>query len=194
MQFQEAKRFILKKLRKELPTLLSYHSVEHVKDVYRAAKSIGKKEGISAEEMDLLLTAALFHDAGFLVGPREHEHQSCEIARKHLPDFGYQPQQIESICGMIMATKIPQTPHNLLEQIICDADLDYLGRHDFWEIGYKLYEELAVYGIISNENDWNKLQIKFLESHDYFTQTAIRLRKQKKLEHLEQIKSKTVLA
>ena len=32
------------------------------------------------------------------------------------------------------ATKIPQTPLTKLEEIICDADLDYLGREDFFEI------------------------------------------------------------
>ncbi len=190
MQFQEAKKFILQKLKKELPRHLSYHSVEHVKDVYNAARRIGKSEGIRQEEMTLLLTAALFHDTGFLKGPKEHEAVSCDIAREHLPQFGYTPEQIETICGMIMATKIPQTPRNLLEQIICDADLDYLGREDFWDIGNKLFEELAVYGIITNENDWNRLQIRFLESHHYFTKTALGLRKQKKDEYLEQVKSK----
>src|SRR5215217_376820 len=149
MEFQKAKKFILAKLRKELPRHLSYHSVEHVKDVYGAVESIGKKEGIKGEAMKLLLTAALFHDSGFLKGPKDHEKVSCDIAREHLPEFGYNAEQIETICGMIMATRIPQTPHNLLEQIICDADLDYLGRDDFFTIGNKLFDELSIYGIIS---------------------------------------------
>lgn len=190
MKFSEAKKFILQKLKKELPQHLSYHSVEHVRDVVDAANAIGKSEGVKGEDMKLLLTAALFHDSGFLKGPKEHEKVSCEIARKHLPDYDYTREQIDKICGMIMATRIPQTPHTHLEQILADADLDYLGRDDFWKIGNKLFDELSVYGIIHDENEWNKLQIKFLESHNYFTQTAINTRKAKKDQYLAEVKSK----
>jgi uncharacterized protein len=190
MQFEKAKKFILSKLKRELPKHLSYHSVEHITDVYEASGRIAESEGISKEEVKLLLTAALFHDSGFLQGPKEHEKVSCTIAREHLPEYGYTEEQIEKICGMIMATRIPQTPHNHLEEIICDADLDYLGREDFFDIGNKLFEELLMYGIITDEQQWNYLQMKFLETHDYFTETSKRLRQRKKDEHLRLIKSK----
>ncbi len=190
MQFKETKKFILQKLKKELPKHLSYHSVGHIKDVYEACKMLAKEEGVNKQDLNLLLTAALFHDAGFLVQQKEHEKISCDIAKKHLPDFGYLPEQIELICGMIMATRIPQTPHNLLEEIIADADLDYLGRDDFFIIGNKLFDELSMYGMLNTEDEWNNLQVRFLEKHHYFTKSAIRLRKAKKEEHLSIIKSK----
>jgi len=120
----------------------------------------------------------------------EHERVSCEIAMEYLPGFGYTPEQLERICGMIMATKIPQTPHNKLEKIICDADLDYLGRDDFFKIGNGLYEELCMYGIIDGETEWNKLQVRFLKKHKYFTKSAKKLRKAKKEEYLAMIKDK----
>ena len=132
MRYETVKKFILEKLQGELPQHLSYHSVGHVKDVCQATEEIAGKEGIAGEDLTLLLTAALFHDSGFLFGAAEHEKKSCDIARQHLPEFDYTGDQIEKICGMIMATRIPQTPHNLLEQIIADADLDYLGRDDFF--------------------------------------------------------------
>ena len=178
------------KLKKELPKHLFYHSVEHIKDLYVYARVIAKAEKISKEDIDLLLTAALFHDAGFMVDQKEHERLSAELAQKYLPDFGYTPEQIEKISGMIMATKIPQSPKNLLEEILCDADLDYLGRDDFFTIGDKLFSELSMYGIINSENEWNKLQVSFLENHHYFTKTALKNRKAKKDEHLALIKSK----
>jgi uncharacterized protein len=190
MEFQNAKKFILGKLKKELPAHLSYHSVDHIMDVYSAAKDIARQEGVKGEDLTLLLTAALFHDAGFLNGSVEHEKKSCDIARLYLPEYGYTPEQIEKICGMIMATKLPQTPHNLLEEIICDADLDYLGRDDFFTIGNKLFSELSMYGIIHNELEWDKLQVKFLEAHHYFTKTALSLRKEQKEKHLELLRSK----
>lgn len=190
MDFQEAKKFILRKLKKELPPHLSYHSVEHIKDVYNACKKIAAKEGITGEDLTLLLTAALFHDSGFLIQNKEHEALSCEIVKQHLPLFNYNQHQIDKICGMIMATRIPQKPNNKLEQIICDADLDYLGRDDFFIIGDKLFSELSMYGILNTEREWNELQIKFLENHHYFTATAIKLRKHKKDEHLNAIRNR----
>lgn len=190
MQFREAKTFILKKLRKELPRHLSYHSVEHIKDVYQSSRLLAAEEKVKGEDLKLLLTAALFHDSGFLIQQKEHEKISCDIARQYLPDFDYTAEQIERICGMIMATRIPQTPTNKLEQIIADADLDYLGRDDFFTIGDKLFAELSVYGMLNTEDEWNSLQVRFLENHHYFTDTAIALRKHKKDQHLATIKSK----
>ena len=192
MKFKEAGIFIIKKLTKELPQNLSYHSAEHVQDVYTAAKALGKLEGISIKEMKLLLTAAWYHDSGFLKGAKGHEEESCKIASASLPQYGYSPGDIEKICGMIMATKIPQTPKSHIEEILADADLDYLGRDDFFTIGDKLFNELCVFGFLDTEEDWNKLQVKFLESHHYFTKSALLLRQAKKEQHLKKIKNKLI--
>jgi len=189
MQFENAKKFIVDKLKKELPEHLSYHSVGHIKDVYNSAERIAIEEGISGEELTLLLTAVLFHDSGFLVQQKDHEIISCEIAREFLPGFEYTDDEIQQISGMIMATKVPQKPKSHLEEIICDADLDYLGRDDFFTIGNRLFSELRVYGMIQSELEWNQLQVRFLESHHYFTKTAIRLRNDSKNAHLQSIKS-----
>lgn len=190
MEFEKVKLFILKKLKKELPKNLTYHSAEHIKDVYRSAKILASMEGVDGEELTLLLTAVLFHDSGFLRQQVDHETISCQIVREHLPSYDYTDDQINRICGMIMATKIPQDPHNLLEEIICDADLDYLGRDDFFKIGNGLYEELCMYGIIDNEEQWNKIQVRFLEKHRYFTKSAKKLRKEKKQEYIKVVKAK----
>ena len=190
MQFNKVKKFILDKLKKELPENLTYHSLGHIKDVYKAAEHFAELEKVKGDDLTLLLTAVLFHDSGFLIQQKEHERVGCDIARENLPRFEYAPEQIEMICGMIMATQIPQTPHNKLEQIICDADLDYLGRDDFFTIGNKLFDELCMYGIINTELEWNKLQVRFLEKHHYFTPSAKKIRKAKKAENLALIKSK----
>jgi uncharacterized protein len=190
MQFQKAKAFILNKLEKELPKSLTYHTLAHVKDVCRAAENIALLEHISKYEMKLLLTGALFHDAGFIGRPDCHEEESCRIAAYYLPVYNYSSEEIERICGIIMATKIPQSPNNHLEEIICDADLDYLGRDDFFPISEDLYAEFTQAGLVHNENDWNKLQVKFFESHRFFTKAASALRQKKKGQHLAIIKSK----
>ena len=190
MNFASAKKFILEKLKKELPPQFTYHNFDHVTDVYTAAERLGASEGMDDAEMRLLLTAALFHDSGFVVGPTAHEEGSCRIAAKILPEFGYTEKDIEAISGMIMATKLPQSPQNRLEEIIADADLDYLGRDDFFPISEQLFTEFLATGIVKDYNDWNKLQIRFFESHHYFTNSAKKSRNAKKAENLEMIKTK----
>ncbi len=190
MEYDKIKKIILKNLKDNLPKHLSYHSVMHVKDVIDSVEKIAKSEGVSQEDLMLLKAAALFHDTGFLYGAKDHEEKSCEIAQEYLPNYGYSQSQIDKIKGMIMATKIPQSPNNHLEQILADADLDYLGRDDFFTIGDKLFDELTMFGIVNSERDWNLLQEKFLENHHFFTQTAINNRNQKKQQNLEIIKSK----
>jgi len=191
MEFLKAKAHIAKRLKKELPKYLYYHSTEHIKDVYDSAKQIALKEGVKGENLKLLLIAAMYHDCGFIIQSKNHEKVSCDIVRETLPKFGFSTEQIKTICGMIMATQIPQKPQNHLEEILCDADLDYLGREDFFKIGNHLFEELKSYKIVNTERDWNLLQIRFLEEHNYFTKTAIEIRKPKKDMYLKFLKEKT---
>jgi uncharacterized protein len=190
MQFHKAKQFILDKLASELPPELSYHSVDHILDVYSASELLAKAENIYGEELELLLTAALYHDSGFLLQSDHHEAISCNIVRTYLPQFEYSAEQIEMICGMIMATRLPQSPQTKLQEILCDADLDYLGRDDFYQIGNKLFKEFRLRKVVGSEEEWNKVQLKFLQGHHYFTPTANKLRKQKKDDHLIQIRTK----
>jgi len=190
MQFEQAGEFILNKLHHELPAHLNYHNIEHTLDVYHAAEYIGKQENITGDDMKLLLTAAWYHDAGFLIRTIGHEEESCRIAREALPGYDYSRHEIEQVCGMIMATRLPQMPKNHLEQILADADLDYLGRDDFFTINHKLFAELSHLGGISNDIDWYRENVDFMENHHYFTQTSVKLRKAQKEANLKQIKSK----
>jgi hypothetical protein len=86
-----------------------------------------------------------------------------------------------------MATKMPPNPQTLLQKIICDADLDYLGRTDFIPTSNSLFKELAAQNIITDINEWNKLQIKFLSAHSFYTETSQRLREVNKQSQIERI-------
>src|SRR4051812_26484076 len=123
-RYTKAKEFIVDKIKSGLPDTLYYHGLHHVMDVLAAAERYGELEKITDNEMELLRLAALFHDSGFVNSPKEHEKTGCRFAKENLPAFGYSEKEIQTICGMIMATRVPHHPHNLLEQIICDADLD----------------------------------------------------------------------
>ena len=102
MQVKGAVKHILEKLKVDLPEYLLYHSVSHVRDVKVQAMRIAASEGITnQEDLDLLETAAIYHDCGFLSTYTNHEEKGCEIARELLPDFDYTPAQIEIIEGFI---------------------------------------------------------------------------------------------
>jgi HD superfamily phosphodiesterase len=187
MDFEGIKKVIIEKLKNDLPKQLTYHNVEHTLDVINAVKRISTSENINGDDLTLLKTAALFHDSGYLYGYDGHEEISCKIAQKYLPHYGYTPEQVGKVKEIIMATKMPQSPQNHLEEIMADADLDYLGRDDFFSIDSKLYDELKSTGKVTGERDWDVLQEKFLEDHSYFTGTSKSIRNKKKSENLKTI-------
>ncbi len=189
VQYDDLEEVILDKLEKELPTHLYYHNLKHTIDVINTVEVIGRGEGITEEELLLMKTAALFHDAGHVISSPNHEFYSTQIAREYLQKYSYNSWQIDKICEIIMATKLPPRPKNLLEQIICDSDLDYLGRRDFIPVSDTLFKELKHQNIINNLNDWNKLQVKFLTNHQFNTQTALSLREVNKQLQIERLKA-----
>jgi adenylate cyclase len=189
IQFHDLQEMILDKIERELPQNLFYHNMKHTVDVVTEVELIGWAEGLNDEQLLLLKTAALFHDVGHTIGYDNHEFHSTEIARKILPDFRYSPEEIDIICETIMATKLPPAPHNMLQSILCDADLDYLGRIDFIPVSNALFEELKVREKITSFDDWNKMQIAFISKHQYFTETARNLREVNKQNQIERLKS-----
>jgi class 3 adenylate cyclase len=189
IQFTDIQEIILDKLEKELPEFLFYHNVKHTVDVVTEVELIGWAEGCTDEEILLLKTAALFHDAGHTVSYDNHEMYSAELAREMLPGYNYTAQQIDRICSIIMVTKLPPKPSDLLEEIICDSDLDYLGRSDFIPVSNTLFEELKAQNKMKELNEWNKMQIKFISGHQYFTKTARSLREVNKQLQIERIQS-----
>jgi len=188
IQFTDIQELILDQLEKELPRYLYYHNVKHTVDVVTEVELIGWAEGLDDEGILLLKTAALFHDAGHIIAYDEHEYHGTELARKLLPGYGYSEEQIEKIGSIIMATKLPPEPKDIYQEIICDADLDYLGRSDMIPVSNTLYKELSEQNMIGTLNDWNKLQLKFISGHTYFTKTARSLREVNKQKQIERIK------
>jgi adenylate cyclase len=189
IQFTDIQEIILDKLERELPSYLFYHNVKHTVDVVTEVELIGWGEGCTDEEILLLKTAGLFHDVGHTVAYDGHEFHGTVITREMLPRYNYTPEQIDRICEIIMSTKLPPKPTNLLENIICDSDLDYLGRSDFIPVSNTLFEELKAQNKMGSLNDWNKIQVKFISGHQYFTQTARSLREVNKQLQIERIQS-----
>ncbi|NDJ60179.1 MAG: phosphohydrolase [Chloroflexi bacterium] len=190
LDFDGAKSYALDRLERELAPQLTYHSVWHTSsDVVPATERLAVRSGVEGLPLVLLMTAAWFHDIGFVETRKDHEAVGVRIAAQVLPNFGYTADQIELIGGIIMATKLPQRPQTLLEQIMADADLDNLGRDDFPEVSDRLRQERANYGGILTDLEWYQEEVAFLRSHRYFTAAARDLRNAGKARNLEAILS-----
>ena len=159
-------------LETELPDKLYYHALHHTYDVLKACNQYIRREKIKEYDAKLLRIGALLHDIGFTQTYKDHEAKGQEIAVELMSELSFSKKDIAVVRGLIQATKIPQSPKTNLERIICDADLDYLGRSDFYEISDQLYTELKQRGILKNIKEWNKIQIDFLEKHHYHTKFA----------------------
>ena len=183
--------YILNRLRSLLPDEIVYHDVPHTLNVEKAVIRYAKLEGISEEEIILLRTAALFHDAGFILQYSNNEDFGIKMAESILPRFGYNYEQINIIGQIINATKPDVTPQTMLEKIMSDADYDYLGRPDYHVIAKKLRMELENYGTNFTEEEWIHFQLDFLENHHvYFTETAQNIRSYGKSMRIEDLKKK----
>lgn len=190
VQFPDLEEYILDRLERELPSYLHYHNVKHTMDVLVGVEVIATAENVTdKEDLLLLRTAALFHDMGQIVQSKGHEKISCDYAREILPSYHYSQEQIDKICTLIMATQLPPHPNSLLECIMCDADLDYLGRSDFIPVSDTLYDELHVQNLVTDKNTWNKQQIKFISGHTYFTEFAKNNREVNKQKQIKRLQS-----
>lgn len=182
MKLTEAREYALERLTNDVPTTHCYHNVEHTRDgVVPVALEIGRKLNLSPHDLALLETAAWFHDIGLIHTNAEHERMGCAIAASVLTQFEYTQGEIERIETMIMATKVPQAPTDLLAAILCDADLDVLGREDFRPKNERLRQEMANLGQSFSDARWYSSQWRFIIEHHYHTPPARQRRTQQKM-------------
>jgi uncharacterized protein len=145
---------------------------------------IGRQEKCTVDELEFISVAALWHDTGYTKTYTNHEAQSCILARHYLPEFGFSDEYIERICDMIMVTKIPQLPKNKVEEILADADLEYLGTEEFEIKSDCLFQELRSVRPAYTEAEWNQAQISFIRNHHYFTRFCQENKEPIKRKHL----------
>ncbi len=174
-------------LNSKLSKKLYYHGAHHTYDVLSVINQFIKREKIVSYNAKLLRIGTLYHDIGFTISNIEHEKLGCEIVEKYMLEYGFSDKDIKVVKGLIMATRIPQTPQNYLEKLICDADLDYLGRGDYYPISDQLFKELQSFSVVNDVNEWNKIQINFLEAHQYHTDFAKKNRQPQKEKRIKEL-------
>lgn len=174
-------------LEDKLPAYLTYHDVKHTLYVVEKAEHIARKEGITRNDLELVKVAALYHDLGFINSHLNHEKEGCEIARQQLVGYGYSKTEIELVCGMIMATQIPQNPKIKLEEIVADADLEYLATNRYHEVSELLYKELQYFNAQLSRKEWIDIQVNFMKKHTYHTAYCKRYKSSMKIKNLNSL-------
>lgn len=171
---------------------IHFHTLQHTQEVVMACEKMANYYQLADEDRFALALAAWFHDTGYSGGQAKgHEELSVEIAKKFLADKQVGQQVTDKVIGCINATRIPQSPSLLIEQIICDADLYHLGTEDFKEKGRLLRDELNEFGGMDiSKKEWRKMNIEFLGNHKYFTSFAKENLEPMKQVYLQEIKER----
>lgn len=187
--FDEIHQKVFHLLEAELPSYLTYHSPSHTAYVIEQAVFIAQQENVNNEDLFMIRLGALFHDIGFISHYKNHEELGCVIARDILKKYHFTSQEMDIVCGMIMATKIPQAPKTRNEKIVADADLEYLGTDQFKSISQLLFNEVHHLNPEIDDAAFQRIQIDFLSKHTYHTNFCLQHREEKKQKHLEDLRA-----
>ncbi|MEL6561378.1 MAG: Pycsar system effector family protein [Bacteroidota bacterium] len=184
--------YVKDSLQKELPKEVVYHNLDHTIMVVNAAKEIGQNSGLTEEDLEIVTIAAWFHDLGYKESGQNHEEISAKLATEFLSEHAYEANKINKVNGCILATKMPQSPKNLLEEVVCDADLHHLGTEDYFQMARRLKDEIN-----NNNTDelltdakWMQMNIDFIKEHSYFTDYAENKFGVEKLKNRKKVKKK----
>jgi len=180
--------FVTDFFQQKMPAEYVYHDLAHTHQVVDAVKELSVSYDLSEEQKQILIIAAWFHDTGYIEGPKGHEEKSCEIAAEWMKKESYSAENIEAVSRLIMATKLPQNPSTISEQIIGDADLSHLGKTTYWERCDLVRQEMAyLSGSHMSEKEWTEFEIQFMEKHNFHTTAAQKLYDKRKQKYVRQL-------
>jgi len=187
--------YIRELFREELPGSIKFHDSNHTlhptKGVVAVANRIAISEGITETDRELLITAAYFHDTGYIREYDKNEPIAARMAGRILKLIGYKPKEIEKIQKMILSTDLDREPKTHVEKILCDADLDNLGRDDFLHLDGRLREGRRARGVdVSDDLKWYRGTLKLMENHQYYTQSQKELREKGKQKNIKRLLNK----
>lgn len=169
-----AKDYVFDLFKKQLNPQLIYHNFNHTAEVVSAAEEIALASNLPKAEMEILLLSALFHDTGYMTTYQGHEEESVRFALEFLQQHKFSETQMQSVASAIRATKYPQHPKNLLEEILCDADFNHFGHKDYLEKSNLLRLEWELMKQVPENNTWPETDICFLTEHKFYTEYAQR--------------------
>jgi predicted metal-dependent HD superfamily phosphohydrolase len=188
---EDVKHYVLNYFDTHHDPELLYHDTDHTKGVVAAATRIANHYQLSDEDFFVVVTAAWFHDIGYYTDKANHEESGASVAADFLKQLKVDHKIVDKVEGCILATKIPQKPTGLLQQIICDADLFHLGTDDFADKSKLLRKEFNVIKHLDiDKRQWREKNIELLQSHTYFTDYAQLLLHDKQEKNMLKLKKK----
>ena len=194
-RLKKVDQYIRALFKDELPSGIKFHDANHTlhpaRGVVAIANRIALSEKISEHDRELLIAAAYFHDTGYIREYAKNEPIAARMAGRILKLIGYRPEEVEKVQKMILATDLARNPRTRLEKILCDADLDNLGREDFFKLDSKLREGRRIRGLdVSDDIKWYKGTLEVIKNHKYYTESQIKLREEQKQKNIKQLLKK----
>ena len=188
-------QYIRELFRDELPSGIKFHDADHTlhptKGVVAVANSIAVSENISEHDRELLIAAAYFHDTGYIREYDKNEPIAARMAGRILKLIGYKPSEVAKIQKMILSTDLAREPRTHAEKILCDADLDNLGREDFIKLDGRLREGRRERGIdVSDDAKWYRSTLELVKKHRYYTESQKKLREKGKQKNIKRLLNK----
>lgn len=194
-RLKKVDQYIRALFKDELPSGIKFHDANHTlhpaRGVVAVANRIALSEKISDHDRELLIAAAYFHDTGYIREYAKNEPIAARMAGRILKLIGYRPKEIEKVQKMILATDLARKPRTRLERILCDADLDNLGREDFFKLDSKLREGRRIRGLdVSDDVKWYRGTLEVMKNHKYYTESQIKLREEEKQKNMKKLLKK----
>ena len=185
---QEVEAYVSQYINTQVEARYAYHDLQHTLNVVKASVELSNYFSLSEVEHEMLRLAAWFHDIGYDEGPDNHEKRGAEHARRFLAQRNYPEEAIHKIEACILATKMPTTAKSTLEQILCDADLNHLGKKNYWERCSRVRQELnQTKDLIMSDQEWVDFELEFMTKHQWYTSAAKALFDKRKKKHLGQL-------
>ncbi|MDP9075883.1 MAG: HD domain-containing protein [Bacteroidota bacterium] len=166
----EAAAYINRLFDLQLSPDLKFHNPSHTLDVVDMVDRMGKFSKLSKQNLQKLLVAAWFHDAGYCNSYLGHEDDSAALAVRFLNSVNCVEEFITDVVAIINSTRVPQKPVSLLEKIMCDADLAHLASEDYplYAVRLRTEWELCLNKTYSDQQ-WDKGNLDLMQHHRYFT-------------------------
>ena len=186
---QATEAYVEAYIRENVSEKFVFHNFQHTAAVVDAAWQIMEQFELKERDIAIVIFAAWFHDTGYADGWEGHEVRSASLAEKFLREQGVEDEAlIEAIKGCILATTMPHSPKNLLEQIVCDADLSHLGESSYWDRCGRVRQEYALTrSFIMSDQEWIDFELNFMLGHEYHTEAARELFGKRKAKHVKQL-------
>ena len=176
-----------------LPEIYTYHNALHTQDVCEALFEITPYLPLPTSEIDALLTAGVFHDFGYLDSYLDNEALALPYMSMFCKKAGIEETVVLRAHELILETRYPYHPVSEAGKLLCDADIEYIGRSFEYFISRadNLRNELAnAENLHFSDRQWFAAEVDFLQKNSFFSPVFRELRNAGRVSNLSQLKLK----